>query len=81
MGEDQINIFQKSLRGGFYETMSGKMETMAHGKKSVKAGKKIKLDPKVIYAHALALQHINTELDFEKLLVYKLAPYPTSMFN
>ena len=39
------------------------------------------LDPAVIYACALALRHINLDLDFEKLLVYELAPYPTLMFN
>ena len=35
------------------------------------------LDPEVIYARALALEHINRGLDFEKLLVYVLARYPT----
>ena len=39
------------------------------------------LDPEVIHARALALRHINLDLDFEKLLVYELATYPTSIFN
>lgn len=39
----------------------------------MKPGKKIVLDPGVRY--------INLDLDFEKLLVYELAPYPTSFFN
>ena len=39
------------------------------------------LDPDVIYASPLALRHINLDLDFEKLLVYELAPYPTLMFK
>ena len=50
-------------------------------KKGVKARKKIILDPEVIYTRALALRNINPDLDFEKLLVYELVPYPTSMFN
>ena len=59
MGENQIKNVQKSLPGGFFETISGKMKTMADGKKGMTAGKKIVLDPEAIYAHALALQHIN----------------------
>ena len=44
-GKDQMK--SKSLPGGFYDTISGKMKTMANGKKGVKAGKKIMFDPKV----------------------------------
>ena len=36
----------RSLPGGFYDTISGKMKTRANGKKGVKAGKKIMFDPK-----------------------------------
>ena len=46
LGKDQMKNFQ-SLPGGFYDTISGKMKTMANGKKGVKAGKKIMFDPKV----------------------------------
>ena len=60
LGENQIKTFQKSLAGGLYETLSGKMKTMTDGKKGMAAGKKPVLDPEVIYARALALQHINT---------------------
>ena len=59
MGENQIKNVQKSLPGGFFETISGKMKTMADDKKDMTAGKKTVLDPEAIYAHALALQHIN----------------------
>ena len=74
-------IFKENLPGGFYDTISREVKTMADGKKGVKKWKKIVLDPEVIYACALALRHINPDLDFEKLLVYELAPYPTLMFN
>ena len=60
LGENLIKTFQKSLAGGLYETLSGKMKTMTDGKKGMAAGKKTVLDPEVIYARALALQHINT---------------------
>ena len=73
--------FQNSLPGEFYDTIRGKVKTMADGKKGVKAGKKFVLDPEVIYARALVLRHIYPDLDFEKLLVYELSLYPTSMFN
>ena len=74
-------FFKQSLPGGFYDTISGEVKTMADGKKGVKEWKKIVLDPDVIYASPLALRHINLDLDFEKLLVYELAPYPTLMFK
>ena len=47
------------------DSVSGKVKTMADGKKGVKAGKKIALDPEVIYACALALLHINPDLDLK----------------
>ena len=43
--------------------------------------KKIVLDLEVIYARVLALRHINPDLNFEKILVYELAPDCRSMFN
>ena len=55
LGEDQMKKSQKSLPGEFYDTVSGKVKTMADGKKGMKAGKKIIHDLEVIYAHALAL--------------------------
>ena len=55
LGEDQMKNFQKILPGGFYDTISGKVKTMANCKKGMKAGKKIVLDPEVIYARPLAL--------------------------
>ena len=69
MGEDQIKIFQWSLSGGFFDTISRKMKTMANDKNGVKAGKKIVLHPEVIYALTLALWHNNPDFDFEKLLL------------
>ena len=47
VGEDQMKSFRKCFPGGFYDTISGKVNTMANGKKSVKAGKNIVLDPEV----------------------------------
>ena len=38
------------------------MKTMADGKKGIHTRKKIALDPEVIYARVLALQHINLNL-------------------
>ena len=67
--------FQNSLPGGFYDTIRGKVKTMADGKKGVKAGKKFVLDPEVIYAPALVVRHIYPDLDFEKLLVYTICYY------
>ena len=81
LGEDQMENFQKSLPGGFCDTISGKVKAMADCKKGMKSGKKIVLDPVVIYARALTLRHFNPDLNFENLLVYEFAPYLTSMFN
>ena len=72
---------KKCLPGGFYDTISGKVKTMANSKKVAKWGKNIVLDPEVINARVLALRYINPDLDFKKLLVYELALYPSSMFN
>ena len=81
LGKDQMKNFKKSLPVGFSDTISAKMKTIADGKKGVKAEKKTVLNPEIIYACALAQWHINPDLDFKKLLVYELAPYPTSIFN
>ena len=56
LGEDQMKNFDESLPGGFCDIISGKVKGIADGNKSVKVGKKIVLDPEVIYARALALQ-------------------------
>ena len=48
-----MNIVFKSLPGRFCDAISGKIKTMADGKKGVKAGKKIVLDPEVICALVL----------------------------
>ena len=48
LGEDQMKKSQKSLPGEFYDNVSGKVKTMADGKKGIKAGKKIMLDLEVI---------------------------------
>ena len=40
------------------------MKTLAHDKKGVKTGKKIVLDPEVIYALTLALWHNSPDFDF-----------------
>ena len=72
-GKDQMKNFQKSLPGVFYYTINGKVKTMIDGRKGMKAGKTIMLDPEIIYTCALAPVYINTDLDFEKPLVYKLA--------
>ena len=81
LGENKMKNFQKSLPGGFYDTISRKVKTMADGRKGVKAGKKVVLDSEAIYVRALGLRHINPDSDFEKLLVYELSPYPISIFN
>ena len=57
LGEDQMKNFDESLPGGFCDIISGKVKGIADGNKSVKVGKKIVLDPEVIYARALALQN------------------------
>ena len=57
------------------------MKTIADGKKDMKARKKIVFGTEVIYARAFALQHVNPDLDFEKLLVFEVGLCPTSVFN
>ena len=34
-----------------------------------------------MYARALALRCIDSDFDFESILSYELAPFPTSMFE
>ena len=69
LGEDQMKNSQNSLPGGFYDTIRGKIKDIVNSKKGMKAGKKIVLDPEVTYAYALALRHIDPDLNFEKILV------------
>ena len=81
LGQVQMSQFQESLPAGFHDPISKKVKTMADDKKGIKAGKKMILDPEVIYARALALRHINPDFDFENLLAFELAPHPTSTFD
>ena len=39
LGENQMKNFQKSLSGGFYEIISGKIKTMNNGKKRCESKK------------------------------------------
>ena len=73
--------FSNNLPDGFYSSINHRVKTMLCNTNKVKAGNKIIADPELIYARALALRHINSDFDFESLLVYELAPHPTSIFD
>ena len=66
-------ILKKGLPGGFYDTISGKVKTMADDRKGVKAGKNIVLNSEVTYACALALQH---KFRFWKAISIRISTLP-----
>ena len=75
----KLQEFESSLPGGYHDTISCIIIKIDAAKKGIAAGKI--LDPKLVYARALALRLVNTNFDFEQLLCYELSPFPPYLFD
>ena len=75
LGENQIETSEKSWPGGFHDTITKKMITMADNRKHIKVGEVKVFDTATIYARAMGLQ------SGQRSLAHELSPYPTAMFD
>ena len=81
IGEQKLQEFEAKLPSRFYDPIKQTVKTLNVSRKGLKAGEKNILDPEVVYAQARALRCIDSDFDFESILSYELAPFPTSMFE
>ena len=79
LGENQMETFEKSWPGGFHDTITKKMITMADNRKHVKVGEVKVFDTETIYARAMELQSGQRSLNADIIMAHELSPYPTSM--
>ena len=81
LGENQMETFEKNWPGGFHDTITKKVITMAVNRKHVKVGEVKVFDTDTIYARAMGLQSGQRILDADSIIAHELSPYPTSMFD
>ena len=62
-GENQMETFEKSWSGGFHDTITKKVITMAVNRKHVKVGDVKVFETDAIYARAMGLQSGHRRLD------------------
>ena len=76
-----METFEKSWSGGFHDTITKKVITMAVNRKPVKVGEIKVVDTDTIYARAMGLQSGQRSLDADSIMAHEPSPYPTSMFD
>ena len=81
LGENQMGTFEKCWPGGFHDTITKKVVTMAVNRKDVTVGEVNVFDTDIIYARAMGLQSGQRSLDADSIMAHELSPYPTSMFD
>uniref|UniRef100_UPI00359005F2 uncharacterized protein n=1 Tax=Myxine glutinosa TaxID=7769 RepID=UPI00359005F2 len=81
LGENQMETFEKSWPGGFHDTITKTVNTMAITRKHLKVGEVKVFDTETIYARAMRLQSDPRSLDADSIMAHELSPYPTSMFD
>ncbi|PIK51925.1 hypothetical protein BSL78_11180 [Apostichopus japonicus] len=81
LGENQMKTFEKSWPGGFHDTITKTVNTMAATRKHLKVGELKVFDTETIYARAMGLQSGPRSLDANSIMAHELSPYPTSMFD
>ena len=80
LGENQLETSAKSWPGGFHDTLTKKMITMADNRKHIKVGEVKVVDTATIYTRALGLQSGQCSLYADSIVAHELSPYPTAMF-
>ena len=73
LGENQMETFEKSWPGGFHDTITKKMITMADNRKHVKVGEVNVFDTEIIYARAMGLQSGQRSLDADSVMAHELS--------
>uniref|UniRef100_UPI00358EAA80 uncharacterized protein n=1 Tax=Myxine glutinosa TaxID=7769 RepID=UPI00358EAA80 len=81
LGENQMETFEKSWPGGFHDTITKTVNTMAVTRKHLKVGEVKVFDTETIYARAMGLQSGPRSLDSDSIMAHELSPYPTNMFD
>ena len=73
LGENQMETFEKSWPGGFHDTITKTMMTMADNRKHVKEGGVKVFDTEAIYARAMGLQSGQRSLDADSVMAHELS--------
>ena len=81
LGENRMETFEKRWPGGFHDTITKKVITMADNRKHVKVGEVKLFDTETIYANATRLQSGQCSLVADSIRAHELSPYPTSTFD
>ena len=81
LGENQMETSEKSWPGGFHDTITKKIITMADNRKHIKVGEVKVFDTATIYARAMGLQSGQRSLYADSIVAHELSPYPTAMFD
>ena len=81
LGKTQMESFERSWPGGFHDSISNTVTTMALSRKHIKVGDAKVFDTETIYARAKGLQSSVRDIDATTLMGHELSPIPTSMFD
>ena len=81
LGKSQMETFEHSLPGSFYNPITKVINTIAAVRKHIRIGDTDVIDTEIIYAKAMGLQNSGREMDSAMLMSYELSPVPTSMFD
>ena len=71
IGAQQMGEFERKLPGGFYDTISKKVQTMAVMKKSIDVGDSNVYDTKLIYSRVIGLQASSRDVEFHDVIVMR----------
>lgn len=80
-GAQQMGEVERKLPGGFYDTISKKVQTMAVMKKEIDVGDSKVYDTKLIYSRVIGLQASSRDVEFHNVMSCELSPVPTALFD
>ena len=80
IGRTQMEAFESSWPGGFYDTLSKQVVTLASRKKVSQKGK-TNMDPEAIYAQALGLLLSDRDFPFGDIMAHELGCFPPAYFK
>ena len=80
IGRTQMEAFESSWPGGFYDTLSKQVVTLASRKKGSQIGK-TNMDPEAIYAQALSLLLSDRDFPFGDIMAHELGCFPPAYFK
>ena len=80
LGRHQMEEFERSWPGSFYNTLSKQVVTQATRKKGQQK-EKANFDPEAIYAQALGLLLSDRNFPFQDIMAYELGCFPPAYFK